>query len=814
MALLECPMCDFTAHPSDDYILQLHFEQIHTEDSPFVVHDDTESGLPALPPRPSSKRRHGSETPTADEEESTVVCPKPDCGEAILLSDYNDHLDFHTAESLSFDETTGEYHSHHSSATMHSSAVAPPPLPGRSKHTNSECASSIVSSASRKSGEGHGRKVKKHRPRERRGTNSSEKSIISRSIASFSPFTRSDKNVQPPNKNARLGKSELGPYAYEERMPQWLYGQLEKGPKITSINRIGRDGRLIKQEQVQNETPGLIPVLAQLSALDHSVKEAYYCHPSTLHIGKTPNEGGFCGYRNIQMLLSYIQGAKAQGHEEFPGRTPGILRLQDLIETAWDQGINHIGRLQTGGIRGTRKYIGTPEAQAFCLSSQINCAVEQFNDNEERDVKAHGTLLTAIERYFVQAAVSDDSNVYKTLLPPIYLQQPGHSLTIVGFERRRDNSCNLVVFDPMYSTSPAMHKLLGRKNIKNARPEVLYAYRRGIGQLKKHAAFEILMLTATPPLFPAWDVLRQFPDCRYVYAFFRSRTLGFDVYPEDYFVRNFPWQDYGGLWICDDARFARAESVKPLIAQHLRRITGEGASSRSSYSDSSISPFTNDFFHHLPTEDVLMHIGGRTRLSSFVSSLDGSPNSLTNPAQIGSSGPICNMGSLSTTLPQPSDVKPKLSLLTDIGRRYPGYPSPMSPTQAAKATFPSPAWETASDAVTPRVFSPEMRVHSPMSVGSSDMYRPSHRYKSQGLEQYASQINLIDSVLATNSRYDSPQPSRSGSISSRSTQSPLSPTSPSRCTSPRAAMLRNMVNKHALHGLSHQPMSALPQGLE
>jgi hypothetical protein len=292
-------------------------------------------------------------------------------------------------------------------------------------------------------------------------------------------------------------------------MPRWLHDQLEAGPEITISNRIGRDGRLIKQEQVQNETPGIIPILAQLSALDRAVQEAYYCHPSTVHIGKTPKEGGFCGYRNIQMLLSYIQGSNAQGHEEFPGRTPGILKLQDIIERAWDKGINQIGRIQTGGIRNTRKYIGTPEvssapslcvlsltlpqAQAFFLSSEINCAVEMFTDAKERKVEAHEILLDAVEHYFAQAAVKDGSNVYKTLLPPIYLQQPGHSITIIGFERRCDGSCNLIVFDPMYSTSPAMHKLLGRKNIRTARPEVLHAYRRSSRQLKKHAAFEVLM---------------------------------------------------------------------------------------------------------------------------------------------------------------------------------------------------------------------------------------------------------------------------------------------------------------------------------
>jgi hypothetical protein len=98
-----------------------------------------------------------------------------------------------------------------------------------------------------------------------------------------------------------------------------------------------------------------------------------------------------------------------------------------------------------------------------------------------------------MERYFARAAVSDGSNVYKTLLPPIYLQQPGHSITIIGFERHYDGTCNLVVFDPMYFTSPAMHKLLGRKNIRTARPEVLFAYRRGAERLKKYAAYEILM---------------------------------------------------------------------------------------------------------------------------------------------------------------------------------------------------------------------------------------------------------------------------------------------------------------------------------
>ena len=71
--------------------------------------------------------------------------------------------------------------------------------------------------------------------------------------------------------------------------------------------------------------------------------------------------GGFCGYRNIQMLCSYIIGVDSQGSECFRGKEPSIFQIQDYIEHAWDIGINSTARIETGGIRGTRKYIGTPD---------------------------------------------------------------------------------------------------------------------------------------------------------------------------------------------------------------------------------------------------------------------------------------------------------------------------------------------------------------------------------------------------------------------------------------------------------------------
>jgi hypothetical protein len=75
--------------------------------------------------------------------------------------------------------------------------------------------------------------------------------------------------------------------------------------------------------------------------------------------------GAFCGYRNIQVLSSHIIGTRVTGWEQLGDDIPSIFQIQDMIETAWDRGYNARGRVETGGIRGTRKYIGTPEVGAL-----------------------------------------------------------------------------------------------------------------------------------------------------------------------------------------------------------------------------------------------------------------------------------------------------------------------------------------------------------------------------------------------------------------------------------------------------------------
>ena len=154
-------------------------------------------------------------------------------------------------------------------------------------------------------------------------------------------------------------------------MPSWLRDLLEKGAKVTVSNTISLDGRLLRIESRANEIRGIMPVIGQLCSQDSGVARVYLSHPDVTHVVKMNKEGGFCGYRNIQMMISYIRDTRSQGYESFRSRIPSILQLQDMIESAWDRGFCTSSRIETGGIRGTRKYIGTPEAQALFDSLQI-----------------------------------------------------------------------------------------------------------------------------------------------------------------------------------------------------------------------------------------------------------------------------------------------------------------------------------------------------------------------------------------------------------------------------------------------------------
>jgi hypothetical protein len=287
-------------------------------------------------------------------------------------------------------------------------------------------------------------------------------------------------------------------------MPKWLWNELQRGPGYIKTRVRGLDGRVIEELVPQNETRGLVPMLAHLSSTDEHVGFAYYCHPSVTHVCRTLHEGGFCGYRNLQMLLSYIRAARAPGYEALPPSTPVIPLMQDWIEEAWDyQEDGELNRASVGRIKGTRKWIGSAEASSMLQHLGIPCTMHGFGSEGDKSKLAYEFLLDWVQEYFEDAVImhydelgqrSPPERINRTNRPPIYLQEPGHSLTIVGLEIFANGSRGLVVLDPMYTTSQAMDRYLelGPQRLKRPRLDVMNYYRRGTKRLWYQIGFEIM----------------------------------------------------------------------------------------------------------------------------------------------------------------------------------------------------------------------------------------------------------------------------------------------------------------------------------
>ncbi|MCJ1421349.1 hypothetical protein MMC32_007712 [Xylographa parallela] len=491
-----CPFCAFcvpSSNETDMYSLMHHLELSHPEGgiSPFKVVDERRT--PSRNASLHAERAARSRTPSdhGEEEEVYVECPLQ-CGEAVTLDELSSHMELHGAEGAAFDDPNGPRSREAS------------PLPGgrRSTSTGPSRHLDVPQDSSEAYNPSSGNTHRSHSAHKRSRDNYGLKDWKDLFLGPASRKTRATNIKARSTAVKRLGKSELGPHAFEAQMPTWLRKQLEHGARVTVVNQLAPNGQIIRVETVANETPGIVPVLAQLCEQDPALSKVFLCHPGVKHVVKMAKEGGFCGYRNIQMMVSFIQATGFLGCEHFPGRTPSILLLQDMIERAWDQGINSSGRIETGGIRGTRKYIGTPEAQALLCSLNIPCEANAFN-NVGDGGPVYQSVLQAVLEYFSIGVTDPSHKVYQTSLPPIYLQHPGHSLTIVGLEVRKSGSMNVLVLDPMFKTSPGICRLIGAKFRARSPQNLLKAYRRGSSYLQKYSSFEVLKLVVSPPRAPA-----------------------------------------------------------------------------------------------------------------------------------------------------------------------------------------------------------------------------------------------------------------------------------------------------------------------
>ncbi|KAI0873588.1 peptidase family C78-domain-containing protein [Hypoxylon argillaceum] len=466
--VMACPLCGYKTEL--EYSMLLHMEELHAEGaSPFIADSNLDVSKSREP------RVAEQETSSDDDAELFVECPIEGCLEQIGLAELENHVDFHAIEQ-------------NEELAPHDVVAAADVVPNAANGREYRSPYSHTEDVARSS-----REHEHERPRSATnhdGTIDAWKKIFGRKQVRKVKDSET-RSGDGRTLKKRLGKSELGKHAYEHKMPDSLVTLLKRG-KYTSAE-------------------GIVPVLARLLEQSPSTEHAYLCHPAVQHISKLRGEGGFCGYRNIQMLSSYVVGADAEGAEKLGDRVPSIFRIQDYIENAWDMGINASGRVETGGIKGTRKYIGTPEAQAMFIGLKIPCEAEGFKS--PRPGAAEASLFASVQQYFEGGSFDPRDKVRSTDLPPIYFQHRGHSLTIVGLEQRTSGSLKLLVFDPMFHDPESILRLArradhhsdargdrnkGRIPIHRNPESALKLYRRGSNYLKKYHEFELLRLKIKP----------------------------------------------------------------------------------------------------------------------------------------------------------------------------------------------------------------------------------------------------------------------------------------------------------------------------
>jgi len=145
------------------------------------------------------------------------------------------------------------------------------------------------------------------------------------------------------------------------------------------------------------------------------------------------------------------------------------------------------------------------------------CEAEGFRS--EKGGVAEAKLLATLEKYFQGVPYEANGKVRCTQMPPIYFQHRGHSMTIVGLERRTSGVLELLVFDPMFRAPAAMTQLAelkqpsclnrrnnqvhvqgqgnGRENkpmasLYKSAEAAMKLYRRGHRYLRRYTEFEIL----------------------------------------------------------------------------------------------------------------------------------------------------------------------------------------------------------------------------------------------------------------------------------------------------------------------------------
>ncbi|KAL7448917.1 hypothetical protein ACHAWC_001032, partial [Mediolabrus comicus] len=205
------------------------------------------------------------------------------------------------------------------------------------------------------------------------------------------------------------------------------------------------------------------------------------------------NDNWSCGYRNLQMMISSMLPTL---RSVFPDGVPSIYEIQSTMQQLWKAGFDQSSADHYNhsllGKTGKNAMIGTLEAWSYLSYLGVDAAIIQFVKEEENramigdfvwqyfskmvgpdgcscyddvTIVQPGSLpianpsLSSFEYgcKLFNTRVNDDDFIPRSsctcVLPSLYLQWEGHSITVVGIRKVKSTdgsppTFNLIVFDP------------------------------------------------------------------------------------------------------------------------------------------------------------------------------------------------------------------------------------------------------------------------------------------------------------------------------------------------------------------------------
>ncbi|KAF7724335.1 hypothetical protein EC973_001123 [Apophysomyces ossiformis] len=235
--------------------------------------------------------------------------------------------------------------------------------------------------------------------------------------------------------------------------------RFQNNQSIYTRSRINMDealwdimGELAGESRMTGIIPQLEPHFTSFKRKSNTAS-AYLCSPYTDYVTSGFVDIGWdCGYRNCQMLMTFLQRQQEAG-DYILKHVGDVSGLQQILEKAWEEGFDPEGAKQLKHhVYKTRKWIGTTEVYSMLVYLGVRCTILDFH-HATGPKNRHDTLFDWIQSYFESATVTKPDGCAKDVVhitdrPPLYLQYSGHSITVIGIEVLKDKRRNLIVFDP------------------------------------------------------------------------------------------------------------------------------------------------------------------------------------------------------------------------------------------------------------------------------------------------------------------------------------------------------------------------------